>query len=1315
MTFEAQAQPPVNGVPRGAALHRVAALARDALGVAAVACWLRDTDELTVAGGIERPPDWRAQARDACLTAVTSGSPCSGADWRPWLAVPLVAPGGAILGACCALSAVPREWTAADRALLGAAGATLADIAALREQFVRQTARFDALADVSAAITTSGLDLAAVLRVIAERSAALCDAVATIRLLSEDGAWLELAAACHPDPAINVAAQELLHSRLEVARDPLFGEVIATAEPAVLDADAATGRARGHHTWSPFFLRYLPLGFLVVPLRAHGRVLGTLGLARITGGQSFTQDDMTFARELADRAAQAIDNARSHERVAGLLRTTGESLALLDTLFETAPVGFAYLDRDLRFVRVNPPLAALNGLPASEHLGKRVRDLVHGDTTITEPLMRHVLETGEAVAGRELSGPDADNPNRLRHVLASFYPVRDATGAVIGVGAVVADVTARREAQAAQRASDERFRALVQHAPDIISVVDAAGEPLYDSPAVARLLGWTREYLRDLRLLDLAHPDDRDASRARFARILTAPGSTETGVVRVRHADGSWRYLESTATNLLHNPAVGGVVFNSRDITERVAAEQRRREAEAKYRTLIEQIPVVTYIEAPGDAGIAGYMSPQIEPIIGYTPAELIGQPDLWFSRLHPDDQSLWTREIERTNASGAPFHLEHRLFARDGREVWLQNDATLVRDDTGTPLFWQGVIVDITERKRAEVALRDAEARYRTLVEQIPAVVYTDRASDASRSLYISPRIADLVGYTPEEWLATPDLWQSLLHPEDRARVVSESNRTDASGAPFSQEYRMLARDGGVVWVREESVLVRDAAGAPRFWQGIFIDITERKALEAQLAHQAFHDGLTGLPNRALLLDRIQQALALAARRATTSAVLFLDLDNFKVVNDTLGHDVGDALLTDVGRRLQACLREGDTAARFGGDEFAVVLADLRDASDAVDVAARIVAAFQRPFVAGDRAFTITTSIGIVLGGEPGVTPEDLLRRADLAMYRAKARGKNRYDTYAAETQASVLARMELLQDLRAAVERDDPGEEFVVHYQPTVALPSGDIVGLEALVRWRRPGRGLVAPAEFIPVAEETGLIVPLGHWVLREACGRARAWQLARPGRLPLKLSVNLSARQFAQRDLAARVVAVLNESGLPPDSLILEITESVMMDDAEETAAGLRALAELGVGLAIDDFGMGYSSLAQIRRFPLDYLKIDRHFVTDLGVDLDDTVIVSGIIGLAHALGMSVVAEGVETPQQMRHLLDLGCDVGQGYYFARPRPPEQIAGLLADWRSAPRPAPFAANQADLRARLTVLDQQRARLNDARAHAGEDGRGA
>jgi diguanylate cyclase (GGDEF)-like protein/PAS domain S-box-containing protein len=583
---------------------------------------------------------------------------------------------------------------------------------------------------------------------------------------------------------------------------------------------------------------------------------------------------------------------------------------------------------------------------------------------------------------------------------------------------------------------------------------------------------------------------------------------------------------------------------------------------------------------------------------------------------------------------------------------VWIRDEATLVRDGAGEPLYWLGIQADITERKRAEEALRRSNEQIVDILESVTDAFYAlDREwrftylnKEAERILRV--RKDDLLG--KNIWEEFPETAGLAFYPEYHKAM--EEGET----AVFEEYYRPL--EG---WFEMRAY---PSGGGISVY---FHDITERKALEERMEHQALHDSLTGLPNRRLFLDRLGQALRGTRRKKGRKvAVLFMDVDGFKNVNDSLGHEAGDRLLAAVAGRLEGCLRPGDTLARFGGDEFAVLIEDVGGPDGAARVAGRITEELRAPFPIEGQELFVGLSIGIALNGARSEGPEDLLRDADTAMYRAKGSGAG-YSVFDTAMHERAVARLDLENNLRRAIEED----EFVVHYQPIVGLQTGQLWGMEALVRWEHPERGLLDPDEFVPLAEESGLVIPMGRQVLRQACRAAKRWQEEHPCIPPLVVSVNLSARQLARPELAETVERALGESGLEARSLGLDVTETVYVRALEGNAGALSRLREMGVGISIDDFGTGYSSLAYLKRLPADALKIDRSFVAGLGEDLEDTAIVGMVVELAHTLGMEVVAEGVETEAQARLLGEMGCDLGQGYRFSRPLPSEEVPLLFS----------------------------------------------
>lgn len=684
------------------------------------------------------------------------------------------------------------------------------------------------------------------------------------------------------------------------------------------------------------------------------------------------------------------------------------------------------------------------------------------------------------------------------------------------------------------RVSEERFRSLVQNSSDLITIMDADGTLRYASPSVERLMGYRPEEWLGTNMLTLVHPDDLGRAANSLAAVVDQPGVHPPAMLRVRHSDGSWRYIEMTANNLTAVPSIGGIVFNASDVTERWLAENLVRESEERFRSLVHNASdLITVIDV--DTTIR-YQSPSIERTLGYDSDEIVGQKLSDF--LHIDDVARTLATLNGAmNQADALVTLEVRIRHRDGS--------------------WRHI-----------------------------ELIGTDQCQNA-------------------------------------------------------------AIRGFVLNMR---------------------DVTERKSLEQQLRHQALHDPLTKLANRTRFADRLEHALLRSGRTGHQVAVLFMDLDNFKGVNDSLGHTVGDKLLTEVAERVEACLRPGDTVARLGGDEFAILVDDIQTPETAVVVTQRVFEAMDAPFVLEGKELLVRASVGIAInhqGGEPA-DADSLLRDADVAMYVAKSHGKARYEVFDESMKVSIIERLELLADLQRAVER----EEFVLQYQPIFLMDTGQLYGLEALVRWNHPRRGLIPPTDFISLAEESGAIIGLGRWVLRETCRQAAAWCQEYPRNAQWAVSVNVSVKQLQHAEFLGDVEQTLRDSQLDPHRLILEITESVMMQEVPSMMERLRALKQLGLRLAIDDFGTGYSSLSYLREFPFDLLKIDKAFIDDVGALSGHKDLTSAIIELGKTLKLDLVAEGIERSDQVARLNSMECELGQGFYFARPMDPADVGRLLVE---------------------------------------------
>jgi diguanylate cyclase (GGDEF)-like protein/PAS domain S-box-containing protein len=637
--------------------------------------------------------------------------------------------------------------------------------------------------------------------------------------------------------------------------------------------------------------------------------------------------------------------------------------------------------------------------------------------------------------------------------------------------------------------------------------------------------------------------------------------------------------------------------------------------------------------------------------VTGHPPVDILLNRRIAYDDLTLPDDRLWVREAIRCAvAEFRSFDLEYRILHADGTVRWVWERGTGVIDVEGRPIALEGLIQDITKRKNAETALREAERRYHGLFDNAIEGIF--RTTVEGNYLDANPALAHIYGFeSPQELMAS-------LHDIGRQLYVDPQRREEfmrivkARGSVTGFESQVYRKSGDIIWISENARLVLGEDGRSMGYEGTVEDITERRLYQTRIERQANYDTLTGLANRSLLQDRLEQALLTATSFGTRLAVAFVDLDRFKYINDSLGHHVGDELLKEVAARVQACVRECDTVARLGGDEFVLLINGHHGPDSVRSIMESMLAAISQPWIIEQGEFHVSCSIGVALHPDDGEDARTLLKHADSAMYRAKDSGRNNFQFFTRELNTLMTERLEMEGHLRRALERN----QFVLCYQPRIDLETGHIIAAEALLRWRIPNRGTIPPQRFIALAEETGLIVPIGKWVLQTACAQNKAWQ--DEGLPPIVVSVNVSPRQFRQENIVQTVAEVLRDTGLEARYLELELTESMVMHDAPQLMAMLDELKNLGVQIAVDDFGTGYSSLSYLKRFPVDRLKIDRSFVEHIARDADDAVIVRAIIALGHNLGLKVVAEGVESNEQLRFLRINLCDEAQGYLMSRP---------------------------------------------------------
>ncbi len=682
--------------------------------------------------------------------------------------------------------------------------------------------------------------------------------------------------------------------------------------------------------------------------------------------------------------------------------------------------------------------------------------------------------------------------------------------------------------------------------------------------------------------------------------------------------------------------------------------------------SLIDNLQGMVYCNLYDEHWTMIFASEGAERLTGYKPQDLMYNKMISYEEVtHQDDREFVRNTIAEAVASGSTFEFEYRIKHADGHVVWVLERGNALYGEKGQVLALEGYIQNISKRKNYEHTLRETEFQYRSIFENSVLGIFQTTLS--GEYLLVNASLARIYGYESADELkhALNNIQQQLyVLPQRRDEFVVAMS---VNGRVESFEYEVYKKDGSTIWISENARMVYDATGTFLYYEGSVHDITTRKKAEEKSYNLAFYDPLTNLPNRRLFVDRLNQALAYTMRNASHGALLFLDLDHFKTLNDSLGHDIGDVLLQQVSDRLISCVRQGDTVARIGGDEFVLLLEGLSEhpleaAAQTETIAEKILALLNQPYQLGRHDYQNTPSVGVVLFSDQKVTQDELLKQADIAMYQAKKSGRNRVSFFDPHMQEAINSRVDLERELRKALDL----QQFELHYQIQVDH-TGKPIGAESLIRWRHPTRGMISPFHFIPLAEETNLILPMGQWVLNAACKQLGAWQLDERTR-DLVLAVNVSAKQFRQPDFVAQVQEAVLKNNIKPDLLKLELTESMLVENIEQIIDTMNALKSIGIKFSLDDFGTGYSSLQYLKLLPLNQLKIDQSFVRDIATDFSDRAIVLTIITMAHSLGLDVIAEGVETEEQRQFLFDNGCSNYQGYLFSKPVAIEALEKLL-----------------------------------------------
>jgi diguanylate cyclase (GGDEF)-like protein/PAS domain S-box-containing protein len=914
-------------------------------------------------------------------------------------------------------------------------------------------------------------------------------------------------------------------------------------------------------------------------------------------------------------------------------------------------------------IEANLPALAAAGLKPEDVLGKPFEQTYWW--AYSPEVQQRLREAITRAARGEASRYDAQVHGAEGHLIDidfSLQPVRDATGEVVFLVPSASVITERKRTENALRESNEKFQVLADNitdafwirSPDMLDIQ-------YLSPAFERIWGRSVESLcaKPSSWVDLIFPEDRGRVLSVFTALTEQTRSVDVEY-RIVRPDGELRWVRTRGFQVRDSSdkllRLSGIVT---DVTEpHHAAEALQRSLE-EFRTLAEAMPQIVWITRPDGGNV--YFNQHWMDYTGLSLEESLGHG--WNRSFHPDDLRRARDAWQHAMATQGSYTIECRLRRADGAYRWWLVHGVPQRDASGVILKWFGTCTDIHDLKVIEEALFTEKERAQVTLNSIgDAVICTDASGNIT---FLNLVAENMTGWSREEAAGRPTA--------DVLRIVDATSRETVADpmdmavgrnqtAHLPSNCILIRRDGFEIPIEDSVAAIHDREGLATGAVIVFRDVSGTRTMAVQMAHAAQHDFLTGLPNRMLFNDRVNQAIALAPRHMKKVAVLFLDLDGFKHINDSLGHPIGDRLLQSIAKRLVDCVRSSDTVSRQGGDEFVILLSEMEESEDAAITSRRILKDVAEPHNIDPHDLHVTSSIGVSVYPDDGLDAETLIKNADTAMYQAKENGRQSYQFFTSVMNVRAVERQSIEVNLRRALERN----EFSLQYQPKINLRTGQISGAEALIRWTHPIRGPISPAQFIPVAEDCGLILPIGQWVLREACKQARVW--ADSG-LPLgTMAVNISSMEFRDDNFLESVFAALQDSGLDPRCLELELTESVLMKRAESAASVLKTLRASGVTIAVDDFGTGYSSLSYLRKFPIDALKIDQSFVRQITTAPDETSIVTAIIGMGRSLKLRVVAEGVETQEELEFLQAHLCDEGQGYYFSRPVAPEQFSNLL-----------------------------------------------
>ena len=934
-----------------------------------------------------------------------------------------------------------------------------------------------------------------------------------------------------------------------------------------------------------------------------------------------------------------------------------KNLSLLTSTFEATADAILVVDRENQIVTHNRRFVEMTRMPddiiASKNHARSVEFMLD---QLADPAA-FIEKTKELNRRPENHSHDIIQFKDGRAYERYSHP-QTLDGSIIGRVVSFRNITERRRAEDALRRSEAKYRKILETIEEGYYETDLAGDLTFNNSALADALRYDSADLQGLNFRQFLDRENVEQLKRVYRKVLVTRQPEKNLEYEVIRRDGTRMFAESSVTLICdeNQKPIGfrGVV---REVTERRRVEGILRQSEAHYRLLFERNPYPIWVY---DSETLQFVAVNQSAVnhYGYTREEFL---ELTLKDVRPpEDVASFMKFLAAKITSEDEVFFACRHRKKDGTDIEVEVTAQSI--EFAGRKCRLGLITDVTKRNRATAALLESESNFRKLLESMHEGLV--RVSGSAAIEFVNDRFCEMTEYTREELLGKNCF--ELLFDEESRQALTTANRQRIEGIAGDYELSLRKKSGAEFRVLVGGAPIANADGAITGSIGVFTDITTRKRAEQQLLFDAFHDNLTGLANRALFMDHLRLTIMRGKNRpGNPYAVLFLDFDHFKVVNDSLGHAEGDELLKQIARRLESVTRTGDLVARFGGDEFVVLLGVMLKEEDAVEVVERILKSLEKPFILNGGEIYISASIGIAPSSAGHTCPQDMLRDADIAMYRAKSAGRAGYQVFDETMHRQAATRLQMQTEMRQGLERG----EFALYYQPIINLKNGRLAGFEALVRWIHPQRGMVSPMEFIPAAEESNLILPLGQWILQESCRQLREWQIDNPAAGDLTVSVNLSGKQFLQSDLADQIAASLNAAELAPRNLKVEITESYLMENSEKAAEIMERLRETGIEISLDDFGTGYSSLSYLHRLPVDYLKIDRSFVSRMIGSKENSEIVYTIIKLAQNLKMKVIAEGIETVEQLEHLKSLHCEYGQGYYFSKPVEPAAAANFIA----------------------------------------------